>query len=133
MCKKIYRRSPSGPESVGEQHRHYFNTIARNEMPTRAFWVDLSHQVRMWITDGEGIVLSGDTNMNLRSDAARSQIVSMGLRDAIEPFITEGLSFNTYDRGSTVIDGAWVSCDIRVRSGGYYPFGKGLPTYHICS
>jgi hypothetical protein len=45
----------------------------------------------MWRTEGEGILLLGDANMNLRSDASRAQIASMGLRDAIEPFIAEGL------------------------------------------
>jgi hypothetical protein len=102
-------------------------------MPTRAFWVDLSRQVRMWRTEGEGIVLLGYANMNLRSDAARAHIASMGLRDAIEPFIAEDLSFSIDDRGSKVINGAWVSGDIRVRSGGHLLFGKGLPMDHRCA
>jgi hypothetical protein len=74
----------------------------------------------------------GDTQGNLRSEEARDQISSMGLRDAIEPCIPDGLSCSTYNRGSTVIYGGWVSGDIRVRAGGYLPFGKGLPTDHRC-
>jgi hypothetical protein len=33
---------PTGPESVGSQHRRYFNSIRRNTNPVGALWTDLS-------------------------------------------------------------------------------------------
>jgi hypothetical protein len=71
---------PSGPESVGGQHIHHFNMIGRNEHPPpRAFWIDLSRQVRSWRSAGEGVILMGDAHINLRTPPAISYLTSMGL------------------------------------------------------
>jgi hypothetical protein len=58
---------------------------------------------------------------------------SAGLSDAISPFLNEDETFITYDRGSTVIDGFWITGDIRAKQGGYLQFGTGLPTDDRCA
>jgi hypothetical protein len=46
---------PTGPESVGSQHRRYFNSFGRDANPVDAFWIDLSRLVRKW-TEGDKIL-----------------------------------------------------------------------------
>jgi hypothetical protein len=87
----------------------------------------------MWLTSGEGVILFGDVNLNLHTPYARSQLASMGLSDDIAPFLNEDETFSTYDRGSTVIYGFWITGEIRAKQGGYLPFGTGLPPDNRCA
>jgi hypothetical protein len=47
--------------------------------------------------------------------------------------VNEDEVFSTYDRGSTVIDGCWVTGDMWVRQGGCLPFVTCLPTDQMCA
>jgi hypothetical protein len=66
----------------------------------------------MWRKLGGGVILFGDNNMNLHIPQARVQLAIMGLSDAISPFVNEDEVFSTYDRGSTVIGGCWITGDM---------------------
>jgi hypothetical protein len=102
----------SGPESVGGKHMPYFNSIGRNEIPTRAFWVNQARQVQMWHTTGKAIIVFGNANMNLHSEHAKAQLASMGISDAISPFVNNKVPFSTYDKGSTVINGCFITGEV---------------------
>jgi hypothetical protein len=39
---------PTGPESVGSQHRRYFNSVGRDASPVYALWTNLSRLIRNW-------------------------------------------------------------------------------------
>jgi hypothetical protein len=54
----------------------------------------------------------------------------MGLRYVIMSFTESQGNFNTYDRGSIIIDGVFSTCGVEIKCGGYLPFGKGLPIDH---
>jgi hypothetical protein len=59
---------PTGPESVGSQHRMYFNYVGRDSNPVDAFWTDLSRLVRKWTEAGESVVLIADLNADVRGE-----------------------------------------------------------------
>jgi hypothetical protein len=57
---------PTGPESVGSQHRRYFNSVRRDASPVDALWTDLSRLIRKWNEAGESVVLPADWNVDVR-------------------------------------------------------------------
>jgi hypothetical protein len=59
-------QQPTGPESLGIQHRRYFNSVGRDASPADAFSTDLSRLIRKWTEAGESVVLLADWNVDVR-------------------------------------------------------------------
>jgi hypothetical protein len=59
---------PTGPESIGSQHRRYSNSVGRDASPVDAFWTDLSRLIRKWTESGESVVLLEDWNADVRGE-----------------------------------------------------------------
>jgi hypothetical protein len=47
---------PMGPDSVGSQHRRYFNSIGRDVNQMDTFWINLSRLVCKWMEAGESVL-----------------------------------------------------------------------------
>jgi hypothetical protein len=62
---------PKGPESVGSQHRRYYNYVRRDASPVDAFWPDLSRLIRKWTEAGESVDLLEDWNADVRGGKTR--------------------------------------------------------------
>jgi hypothetical protein len=60
---------PTGPESLGSQHRRYFNSVGRDTSPVDAFWTDLSQIIRKWTEADESVVLLADWNADVRGES----------------------------------------------------------------
>jgi hypothetical protein len=72
---------PTGPDSVGIQHRSYFNSVARDSNPVDAFWTDLSRLVRKWTEAGESVVLLADWNADFRGEKTQKYMADIGMRE----------------------------------------------------
>jgi hypothetical protein len=73
----------TGPESVGSQHRRYFNSVGRDANPVDAFWTDLSRLVQKLIEAGESVVLLADWNADVRGEKTRKYMADIGMREVI--------------------------------------------------
>jgi hypothetical protein len=62
---------PTGSDSVGSQHRMYFNSVGRDTRPVDALWKDLSQLIRKWTEPGESMVLLEDWNADFRGEKTR--------------------------------------------------------------
>jgi hypothetical protein len=89
---------PTGPESVGSQHKGYFNSVGRDASPVDAFWTDLSQLIRKWTEAGERVVLLADWNTDFRGENTRKYMADLIMRGVLTGFHgDEGL--RTYNRG----------------------------------
>jgi hypothetical protein len=74
---------PTGPESVGSQHRRYYKSIECDADPVDAFWTDLSRLVPKWTESGESVVLLADWNADFKT---RKYMADLGMREVITEF-----------------------------------------------
>jgi hypothetical protein len=79
-------RQPTGSESVGSQHRRYFNSVGRDAIPVDAFWTDLSRPIRKWTEAGKSEVLLSDWNMDVRGEKTQKCMPDIGTREEITEF-----------------------------------------------
>jgi hypothetical protein len=73
----------TGPDSVGIQHRRYYNSIGRDANPVDAFWTDLSRLVRRWTEAGESVVVLAEWNTDIRNEKTRKYMADRGMREII--------------------------------------------------
>jgi hypothetical protein len=118
-------RQPTGTESVGSQHRRYFNSVGRDASPVDAFWTDLSRLKRKWNEAGESVVLLADWNTDVRGEKTRKYMADLCMREVITEFHGDA-GPRTYNRGSTPINGIFMTQDLYIVQGGYTPFGMGI-------
>jgi hypothetical protein len=76
----------TGPESVGSQHRRYFNSVGCDSSPVDAFWTDLSRLIQ-WTEAGESVVLLADWNAGARGEKNRKYMADLGMREVITNFM----------------------------------------------
>jgi hypothetical protein len=115
-------RQPIGPESVGSQHRRYYNSIGCDTNPMDAFWTDFLRLEQKWTEAGENVVLLADWNADVRGEKTQKYMADLGMREVITEFHgDEGPC--TYNRGSKPIDGIFMTQDMYIVQGGYMPFG----------
>jgi hypothetical protein len=122
---------PTGPESVGSQHRRYFNSVGRDASPVDAFWTDLSQLIRKWTEAGESVVLLADWNVDVRGKKTQKYMTDLGMREVITEFHGDA-GRCTYNRGSKPIDGIFMTQDLYIVQGGYMPFGMDIGSDHRC-
>jgi hypothetical protein len=122
---------PTGPESVGSQHRRYFNSVGRNARPVDAFWTDLSRPIRKWTEAGEIFVLLADWNVDVRGEKTHKYMADIGMREVITEFHGDA-GPRTYNKVSKAIDGIFMTQDLYIVQGGYMPFGMVLGSDHRC-
>jgi hypothetical protein len=122
---------PMGPESVGSQHRRYYNSIGRDFNPVDTFWTDLSWLVCKWTEAGGTVVLLADWNADVRVEKTRKNMTDLGMREVIAEFHgDEGP--RTYNRGSNPTDGIFMTQDLYIVQGGYMYFCMGIGSDHRC-
>ena len=111
------KKGASGQRTVSAQH-----IAVLHEDPIERFFTDLSQAVRQWKDKGENIILGGDWNRSITGQFMKSFAQTCGL--------TEALTFKygsdpppTYQRGTTSLDGIFVSSQFLGVSGGYLEYG----------
>jgi hypothetical protein len=122
---------PPGPDSVGSQHRRYFNSVGRDASPVDTFWTDLSRLIQKWTEAGESVVLLANWNADVRGEKIWKYMADLGMREVITEFHGDA-GPRTYNRGSKPIDGIFMIQDLYIVQGGYKPFGMGIGSDHRC-
>ena len=58
------------------------------------------------------IIVLGDFNEDVYSDALNDTFNQVGMSNVVKEFVTDKEGIRSYNRGSKVIDGIWVSCSL---------------------
>jgi hypothetical protein len=72
---------PTLPESVGSQHRRYFNYVGLDARPVDALLTDLSRLIRKWTEAGESVVLLADFYVDVRGEKNSKYMADLGMRE----------------------------------------------------
>jgi hypothetical protein len=127
----VYAPQLRGAESVGSQHRRYYNSIGCDANPVDAFWTYLSGLIRKWTELSESSVLLTDWNEDVKGEKTRKYMADLDMREVITEFHgNEGP--RAYNRGSNPIDGILVTQDLYIVQDGYMPFGMDIGSDHRC-
>ena len=88
---------------------------------------DLQDKIGQWIQEGDGIIVVGDFNEDIRSPSITFWKERLGLHDVMLGRLDDdSLAPPTYQLGSRPIDTILCTAGIEVRSAGYLPFGTGV-------
>jgi hypothetical protein len=112
-------RNFHGPLSAWNQQRFILDSDNREEDPIEAFDHDIFVCIKQWIEAGEHIILGIDVNEDIRSGSfARRIRLECGLQEIMIRNFGQNLP-HTYARGSSPIDGLFVSSSLINCSSGY--------------
>jgi hypothetical protein len=103
--------------SVWNQHQHYADTHRIEGNPQSRWIDDLVAELRIWIQQGESIILLVDLNDNVVSGKASAKLREVGLSEKLTS--THNMQIPTYQRGSAPIDGIFTTKDIVTVQCGY--------------
>lgn len=120
----------TGHLSAFSQQRRYFDLNNDHRNPRDAMLDDLEANILQWIAAGELIILMIDMNEDTSSTRIQERLLRIGLYDPIvTKYRTTQGTAPTQQRGSTPIDGIFISRSLNMETGGYMPF-KAAPTDH---
>ena len=95
--------------------------------PRELFLEDLYEEIFKWKNMGDGIVIMGDFNQDVRSSEIQEWKERLGLEDKLLDRVEgEGRKLNTYSGGNVPIDTIMCTQGIEVLKAGYLPFGEGV-------
>ena len=121
-----------GPTSVYNQHRAVLYKRNDDRCPRLAFTEDLCQEISTWLLTGDQIMVLMDMNEDVCSSPAAASLRALGLTEVI--LHNHGSNAPpTYNRGSTPIDGIFVTSTLlhHVKTG-YLAFGEAVPSDHRC-
>ena len=111
----------TGPLSVWNQQKAYFENVDDDRCPREAFTDDLCKEVVSWMEAGDQVVLGMDANEDVRYSSLSLKLRTLGMEEAIiKQHGRNGPA--TYARGSCPIDGLFVSRTLQECRCGYKPF-----------
>jgi hypothetical protein len=111
----------TGVLSVWNQQKSYFKSIKEDRCPREMFIHDLLSEVATWLETGDQLVVGGDINDDVRSCLCSQRLTDIGLTEILTH--THGLDGpSTYNRGSTPINGIYVTPTQRGIRCGYDKF-----------
>ena len=115
-CKSTYSEN-----TTYSQHLRYFNLCQRIDCPRDAILDDVSSVIQQFQEDGHQIVVMADCNSSVSSGPIRRWANQLNLYEYIT--YHHGDSVETYNKGSTPIDGIFLSHTLQATGGGYLPYG----------
>jgi hypothetical protein len=110
-------KNESGIGSTWNQHQYHSDLNNLQGNPHERWITDLSKEIVTWKEAGKSIILMVDLNDNVRSSNTAKALQRLGLHDIITK--THRSNTPTYQRGSTTIDGIFVSSEIVPTQCGY--------------
>ena len=129
-----YRPSGRGKtESVAAQHTRYFDSIKRDIEPIAAFYEDLKAEIKMWLKDGDQVVVMGDFNEDVRGSHLTEFFGDdeLNLREVlIEKHGEEGPETCIKNESNVPIDGIFCTPGLSILAGGYLPHHDGPKSDH---
>ena len=90
--------------------------------PIASFWNDLRDDLAKWRDEGDHVIVCGDWNQAVTGEEITGFMSSCGLKEALT-HIHGSAPPATYQRGSSSIDGIFVSSDLLGVRGGYLEYG----------
>jgi hypothetical protein len=98
-----------GPLSTWNQQRFILDSSDRSDDPIDAFDTELIDSIKKWLSLGDQVILGIDVNEDVRNGSfARRLRAECGMQEIMVKNYGTNLP-NTYTRGSTPIDGLFVS------------------------
>ena len=128
-CYRPCSGNNQGENTVHSQQKHYFDSINNNRTPRQALLDDLCAAISLYKESGDQIVLMMDANEDVTSNHIKNTFQAIGPKEAITDRHSDTPNIPTYQRGSTPIDGIFLSSTLQLKTGGYLPFGA-FPTDH---
>jgi hypothetical protein len=122
-------RNTTGPMSVyNQQRRALFQEVDAPE-PLATYDADLLALIDAWLLSSDHVILMLDANCTITANDKFIRQLQRRLTEAITQRHGR-LAPQTYHRGSTPIDGIWVSPSLLGFPCGYLAFGDGLDSDH---
>lgn len=114
------------PGTVYSQHEKYFYDQGNPREPRQAFLDDLGSLLRIWIDQGEQIILGMDVNEFIFSPTISQWTQTLGLIPALTHQHPALPLVDTCDRGQSnrPIDGIWITPGVDIRHCGMTGFGE---------
>ena len=129
-----YRPTPNtgGTQTAYSQQKWYYQTKKDQDLcPRQSMIDDLCIQIQEALNQGDQVVVAIDANEDIRRGYAQQQFSRCGLTELI--LSKHGSpETGTYARGSSPIDGLWVSSTLLGSRCGYLPHGEGPPGCDHC-
>lgn len=119
----------NGLKSTYRQQRRILDAQKCTACPRQKMLDDLSDEIKKWSESGDQIILMIDLNDNVISSNAADRLNTLGLTEAITQRHDDGIPPSTCIKGTTPIDGIFISSTLQITRGGYLPYGQ-FPTDH---
>ena len=121
-----------GDFTVWQQHRHVLLEDTISVDPRIQILNSLSLHIKEDLAKKRLVILFGDFNEDVFSETLNNFFTKMGLQNALNMYIDQGLTARSYFRGKTIIDGIWCSPITleSIRSLGMAPFYFVTPSDH---
>ena len=119
-CRNI---DPRQPGSVYSQHRRYYLKNNVDSCPIENLKREFLTVVKEWHEKGERLIICGDFNDNVLDSAFISDLEELGIESVMKKHNCPTPA--TQNRGSTTIDGIFVSKALRIFASGFSDFGDG--------
>ena len=119
----VYRpcHSTVTPNTTYSQHLRHLHLCNRSICPRDALLQDLSTHISKLQEEGHQIVVMGDFNEIVTGPRISQWAQELNLYEYVTQ--TFGDQIETYNNGSSPIDGIFISHSLQVSRGGYLPFG----------
>lgn len=127
-----YRPCSSWQESgsVHNQHLRYLRSNKDLRSPQTAFLEDFKKELLQAKAEGDQIIIGADFNLNLETDALNDWLDELEIEECIIERHGKG-SPATHLRGSTKVDGMFLSRTLQVTGCGYLPNGRTIGDHLI--
>ena len=118
--------------STYQQQLRYFRNQEIYTDPLTLFDRDLLTEITLWMSEGDNIVISFDSNQDIQNDTLPNLLKSKGLRDLILDFHPQEDPPETYKWNTQLIpiDGIFASPGISISAGGYCPYDHIVSSDH---
>jgi hypothetical protein len=110
---------------VYAQQAKYFNSIGRDICPRQAFIVDLKHVLSLLMEAGHHVILTLESNEDIRRGPVSQALQDLQLREVILEQHGQNAP-STYRRNTNEvpIDGIWATKGIEIKKAGYFAFDE---------
>ena len=124
--------SSKGDTTVWADHRYLLQKNKISTEPRQHLIESICSDVIECQKNNTQVLILGDFNEDIFSQKLNDMMLQAGLQNVIPEFIEKSAKFRTYNLGSKVIDGAWVTPAVKdaITSLSYAPFQFVLPSDH---